>query len=124
MSLATQISSLASRIAQEVKAVRSELASGLAGKASTSHTHAISSLSDAAISAPSSGQVLSYNGTAWANATPSAPSMATGTSFPSSPTAGQQFFRTDVKIAYIYNGSGWDELSRPNRIEPLLLIGI
>jgi hypothetical protein len=124
MSLATQISSLASRIATEIKAVRTELASGLSGKASTSHTHALSSLSGTAISTPSSGQVLTYDGTSWANASPSAPNMATGTSFPSGPAAGQQFFRTDVKIAYIYNGSAWDELSRPNSIEPLLLIGI
>lgn len=39
MSLSTQISSLATRVATEIKAVRSELATGLAGKASTSHTH-------------------------------------------------------------------------------------
>jgi hypothetical protein len=46
MSLVSQISSLATRIATEVKAVRSELASGLAGKASTSHTHAISDVTN------------------------------------------------------------------------------
>lgn len=46
MSLATQITSLASRVATEFKTVRTELASGLAGKASTSHTHTLSQITD------------------------------------------------------------------------------
>lgn len=46
MSLATQISALASRVATEFKTVRTELASGLAGKASTSHTHTKSQVTD------------------------------------------------------------------------------
>lgn len=80
MSLATQISSLANRIAAEFKTVRTDIA----GKASTS----------------------------------------TGTTFPTNPVAGQMFVNTTTKCTYIYNGSAWDELSRPNAVEPLLLIGI
>jgi Phage tail repeat like len=46
MSLASQIASLASRVATEFKTVRAELASGLSGKASTSHTHTKSQVTD------------------------------------------------------------------------------
>lgn len=49
---------------------------------------------------------------------------SSGTSFPGSPVLGQIFVNTATKCSYIYNGSAWDELTRPNRIEPLLLIGI
>jgi hypothetical protein len=35
------------------------------------HTHAIDDISDVTLTAPSSGQVLQYNGTVWVNATPS-----------------------------------------------------
>lgn len=46
MSLASQISALASRIATEVKTVRSELTSGLSGKANTVHGHAIADVTN------------------------------------------------------------------------------
>jgi hypothetical protein len=184
MSLATQITALASRVAAEIKTVRAELASGLSGKASTSHTHALDDLTDVVIAAPSNGQAVVFNGTSWVNSTVSSAaadgsitdakivsgglspnkiagtavittdsrlsdartplthahaqsdvtglstslagkaSMTTGTSFPSSPVAGQMFVNTTNKCSFIYNGTGWDELSRPNRIEPMLLIGI
>ena len=48
----------------------------------------------------------------------------TGTAFPSTPSAGQTFLNTTTKCSYIYTGTDWDELSRPNRVEPMLLIGI
>ena len=41
MALVDQINSLATRSGQEIKAVRNELATGLSGKAPTSHTHII-----------------------------------------------------------------------------------
>lgn len=79
---------------------------------------------------PTSGQTFSsgsrtwvWSGTVW-NLQSAPYATPTGTSFPSNPVAGQFFTRTDQKISYIYNGSAWDELSRPNPIEPLLLIGI
>lgn len=124
MSLASQIVALAGRVATEIKAVRSELASGLSGKASTSHTHALSSLTGVTITTPASGQALTYNGTGWVNGSAAAPTTPTGTSFPAGPVAGQTFLNTTTKCSYIYNGTGWDELSRPNAVEPLLLIGI
>lgn len=224
MSLATQITSLAGRIAIEIKAVRAELASGLSGKASTSHTHTLDNLSDVVITTPSTGQVVLYNGTSFVNGTASAAvadgsvtdakivsgglaptsiagtavittdsrlsnartptshasshgsagsdpitvapsqvtgtavittdsrlsdartptahihaqsevtglvtalaakaSLTTGTAFPAGPTAGQMFLNTTTKCSYMYNGTGWDKLSRPNDIEPMLLIGI
>lgn len=34
-----------------------------------------------------------------------------GTAFPSSPVAGQKFFRTDLAKEYVYNGSSWDVTS-------------
>lgn len=37
-----------------------------------------------------------------------------GTSFPGSPIEGQLFYRTDLNVVYIYNGSGWDA----NGVEP------
>jgi hypothetical protein len=46
------------------------LTSDLAGKASTSHTHAFDDLSDVTISSPASGQTITYNGSAWVNSTP------------------------------------------------------
>lgn len=33
--------------------------------------------------------------------------ISTGTSFPSSPTSGQLFWRTDSNKFYIFNGSDW-----------------
>jgi hypothetical protein len=44
--LVSRISSLATRIATEIKAVRSELSSGLAGKANTTHGHAIADVTN------------------------------------------------------------------------------
>lgn len=40
MSLSSLVNALATRVGQEIKAVRAEVVSALAGKASTSHTHA------------------------------------------------------------------------------------
>lgn len=65
MSLVSQIATLATRIAQEFNAVRSEMSSLSAG------------------------------------------AFETGTSFPDSPEAGQTFFETGEKVAYIYSGESW-----------------
>lgn len=197
MSLASQITSLAGRIATEIKAVRAELASGLSGKASTSHTHTLDNLSDVVITAPSTGQAVVYDGTNFVNGAVSAavadgsitdakitasglspskitgtavittdsrlsnsrtptshasthaaagsdpltlaqsqvtnlttdlaskaPAGTSGTGFPASPVIGQIFVNSTTKCIYAYSGSAWEELSRPNSIEPLLLIGI
>jgi hypothetical protein len=43
------------------------LVSDLAGKASTSHTHTLSVLTDVALSSPALNQFLKYNGTSWVN---------------------------------------------------------
>lgn len=40
MSLATQVSALATRVATEIKTVRSEISTLASSKANTSHTHA------------------------------------------------------------------------------------
>ena len=47
----------------------SGLQNALDGKAASSHTHALSSITGVAISSPSSGQVLKFNGTNWVNDT-------------------------------------------------------
>lgn len=60
MPLTTQIASLATRIATEIKAVRSELASGLSGKANTSHTHAQSDVTGLATSLAGKANLFVY----------------------------------------------------------------
>ena len=42
----------------------------LAGKSDTSHSHTLDGLSDVTITTPASGNVLSYNGSAWVNSAP------------------------------------------------------
>ena len=42
----------------------------LTGKSDTSHSHTIDGLSDVTITTPASGNVLSYNGSAWVNSAP------------------------------------------------------
>lgn len=42
--------------------------------------------------------------------------VATGTSFPSSPTAGQLFWRTDSAKMFVYDGADWRQfiIAQPN----------
>lgn len=108
MSLASQITSLASRIATEVKAVRAELATGLSGKASTSHTHALTSLTDTQVSAPSSGQALTYNGTKWVNGSVGG-GLSVSDTAPTSPTSGQQWLDSSSGRTYVYYDNFWIE---------------
>jgi hypothetical protein len=44
------------------------LTSDLAGKASSSHTHGMTDLTEFTITSATSGQILTYNGTKWVNA--------------------------------------------------------
>lgn len=45
------------------------LSAALAGMAAAGHTHSLGSITGVSISGAASGQVLSYNGTSWVNAT-------------------------------------------------------
>ncbi|WP_374030309.1 tail fiber domain-containing protein [Bdellovibrio bacteriovorus] len=73
--------------------------------------------------APTSGQVLKYDGTKWAPATESwvqnaggSPSIQTGldTAKPASPAAGAIYFATDSKVIYQYNSGAWVSIASIN----------
>ena len=48
--------------------------------------------------------------------------MPSGTSFPSSPAAGQMFLRTDQSTVYVYTGAAWATVGGAG-IETFLLMG-
>lgn len=79
------------------------------------------------VTAPTFSGALSGNATSATSATTAttaatATSLPPGTSFPSNPAAGHVFFRTDLKQAFIYNGTTWDLFGGAG-IETFLLMG-
>lgn len=72
------------------------LTSDLAGKASSTHTHAIDDLSDVTISAPSTGQVIKYNGSAWVNDTDATAGGAGSTNLSATLSASQTVIASDT----------------------------
>lgn len=72
------------------------LTSDLAGKASSSHTHAIDDLSDVTISAPSVGQVIKYNGSGWVNDTDATSGGAGATNLSATLSASNTIIESDT----------------------------
>lgn len=75
------------------KPISSATQTALNGKANTSHTHTLDDLSDVAVSSPSVGQVIKYNGSAWVNDIDSTSGGAGATNLSATPSA------TDVVVA-------------------------
>jgi microcystin-dependent protein len=65
---------------------------------------------DVSLSSPTAGQVLTYNGTLWANASASGGATVSD-NVPSSPTAGQVWFESDTGKTFVYYDSYWVEIS-------------
>lgn len=62
-------------------------------------------LNDVDAATPTTGDVLTFDGTNWANQAPTG--YPSGTSFPGSPTAGDRFDRTDLNLLCYYDGTRW-----------------
>lgn len=72
---------------------------------------AIDDISDVTVSTPSSGQIISYNGTVWVNsAAPKAVAYFSPTA-PSSPETGQLWYDTYWAKLLMWNGSTWFEIT-------------
>lgn len=86
------------------------LVSDLAGKSSTSHTHAIDDLSDVVITGtPVTRQVIKYNGTNWVNELPSGGISVSATA-PVGPSSGDAWMDSNDGSLYVYYN---DTTSRP-----------
>lgn len=77
-------------------ATTASLTSGLATKSSTSHTHTLDDVSDVTLSAPSTGQVLKYNGTAWVNDTDATSSGSGATNLTATLSSTQTIINSDT----------------------------
>jgi hypothetical protein len=64
---------------------------------------------DVSLSSPTAGQVLTYNGTLWANASASGGATVSD-SAPSSPSSGQIWFESDTGKTFIYYDSSWVQI--------------
>lgn len=65
--------------------------------------------------APSGPGFYIWNGTAWIFVGPSSGGgVGFGTSFPGSPSTGQEFFRTDLLTDFFWNGSAWVQITVPS----------
>ena len=83
----------------------------------------LSGLTDVTLTSPANGDLLTYDSTAskWENKPPSAAGISSGTSFPGSPTTGQQFFRTDLGAMFWYSGSAWLNVDSLKQLEDVSL---
>jgi hypothetical protein len=94
--------------ADTAKPVSTATQAALDGKAATSHTHSLSSLTQ---SSATTGQVVTWNGTAWAAATPSGGGSGsiveatTAAGFPSVGSAQTLYHATDVRRIYFWDSS-------------------
>ena len=72
---------------------------------------AIDDLSDVSAAAPTSGDVLSWNGSAWVSSAPSSgASLTVSATAPSSPSEGDMWFESDTGRTYVYYDSAWVEI--------------
>ena len=99
--------------ADAAKPISTATQTALDGKAATSHTHALSSLTQ---SGATTGQVAAWNGSAWAPATPSSGGggggsaniveATTAAGFPATGSAGTLYHATDVRRIYFWDATG------------------
>jgi hypothetical protein len=98
--------------ADTAKPISTATQTALDGKAATSHTHALSSLTQ---SGATTGQVAAWNGSAWAPATPSSGGgggsanifeAATAAGFPATGSAGTLYHATDVRRIFFWDATG------------------
>ena len=82
---------------------------GEGSSATVSLNATLDDLSNVSVAAPSSGQFLKWNGTAWVPDTV-AGGATISTTPPSSPTAGQIWFESDTLKTYVYYDSFWVEI--------------
>ena len=76
-----------------------------------SYVEFLGQLLDVDISTPTTGQVLSYDGFAWVNSTPSSGSSVTvSDTAPSSPSQGDLWFESDTGSTYVRYDSYWVEI--------------
>jgi hypothetical protein len=93
------------------KPVSTAMQTALDGKAATSHTHSLASLTQ---SSATTGQVVAWNGTAWAAATPSGGGggsaniveATTAAGFPATGSAGTLYHATNVRRIFFWDASG------------------
>ena len=71
--------------------------------------HHLEWMHDVSLSSPTAGQVLTYNGTLWANASASGGATVSD-SAPSSPSSGQIWFESDTGKTFVYYDSFWIEI--------------
>lgn len=76
----------------------------------------INSLSNVGISAPSAGQTIIFDGEKWVNVSVNL-NIESGDSFPDSPEDETYFFRTDLGLLCLYDGSSWKYLDLSDYME-------
>ena len=101
--------------ADTAKPISTATQAALDGKAATSHTHSLASLTQ---SSATTGQVVTWNGSAWAAASPSGGGggsaniveAATAAGFPATGASGTIYIATDASRAYRWSGSVYVEI--------------
>lgn len=87
----------------------------------SAQAYALGDLTNVSLSGISDGDVLTWSNTQgkWVNSAASSSGYAEGTAFPSSPTTGDKFYRTDLNWLCFYDGTRW--LTCTEYSEPIAL---